>query len=232
MQYKELRERVCAANLEISANGLAILTWGNASEADREAGVFAIKPSGVDYTELTPDKIPVLSIESGEQVYGDLRPSSDTATHAELFRAFEDIGGVVHTHSTCATSWAQAYKSIACFGTTHADHFYGEIPCTDPLSEEDVRGDYERNTGRVIVEFFKTAGLDAAAVPAVLVGGHGPFAWGGDAAKAVEAALVLENVAKMALQTLQINPASQPVGKYLLDRHYFRKHGENAYYGN
>ena len=232
MEFESLRERVCAANLEISRTGLAILTWGNASEADRDAGVFAIKPSGVDYSVLTPEKVVVVSIDSGERVAGDLRPSSDTATHAELYRSFPGIGGVVHTHSAYATSWAQSYRSIPCFGTTHADNFYGEVPCTPALSLEDVEGDYERNTGRVIVNHFNKYKLDAEAVPAVLVGGHGPFTWGRDAAKAVEAAMVLENVAMMALRTIMLNPEAGPIDQFLQDRHFYRKHGKDAYYGN
>jgi len=231
MSYSELRERVCAANLEISRMKLAILTWGNASEVDRDAGVFAIKPSGVDYDELTPDEISVVDLNSGEQVGGVLKPSSDAPTHLELYRSFNDIGGVVHTHSEWATSWAQAYCSIPCLGTTHADHFYGAVPCTRPLQRMEVENDYETNTGKVIAEHFTANNLKQGTIPAVLVGGHGPFTWGGNAKEAVTAAIVLEAVAKMAAATLSLNPAAEPVGQFLLDKHYLRKHGSGAYYG-
>ncbi len=232
MSYGELRERVCRANLEIKQLNLAILTWGNASEVDRDAGVFAIKPSGIDYDELTPEEISVVDLASGEQVAGVLKPSSDTRTHLQLYRAFENIGGIVHTHSVYATSWAQAYKPIPCLGTTHADHFYGEVPCTRALSKSEINGDYEYNTGEVILEHFKKNGIDSAEMPAVLVGGHGPFTWGGSAKDAVAASLVLETVAKMAITTFDINPDAKPIDDFLLDKHYLRKHGSNAYYGN
>jgi L-ribulose-5-phosphate 4-epimerase len=231
MKYRELRERVCAANLEISRMELAILTWGNASEVDREEGVFAIKPSGVDYSELTPEEIAVVDLESGEQVYGLLKPSSDTATHWELYRAFGSIGGVVHTHSECATAWAQAFCPIPCFGTTHADYFHGAVPCTRPLTQAEVEGEYELNTGRVIAAHFAANNIDAASMPAVLAGGHGPFTWGHDAMDAVHTAAVLETVAKMASTAQAINSDTEPLSQYLLDKHFFRKHGENAYYG-
>jgi L-ribulose-5-phosphate 4-epimerase len=232
MSYDELRERVCRANLEIKQMNLAILTWGNASEVDRDAGVFAIKPSGIDYDELTPEEISVVELESGDQVAGVLKPSSDTRTHLQLYRAFDNVGGIVHTHSEYATAWAQAYNSIPCLGTTHADHFYGDIPCTRALSQSEVGGDYEYNTGEVILEHFRENVINATEMPAVLVGGHGPFTWGGSAKDAVAASLVLETVAKMALTTFGINPNVKPIDDFLLDKHYLRKHGSNAYYGN
>jgi L-ribulose-5-phosphate 4-epimerase len=210
---------------------LAILTWGNASEVDREAGVFAIKPSGVDYDELTPEEISVVDLNSGEQVGGVLKPSSDTPTHLELYRSFSDIGGVVHTHSEAATSWAQAYCSIPCLGTTHADHFYGAVPCTRPLQRMEVETDYESNTGKVIAEHFAENNLNPAEIPGVLVGGHGPFTWGAGAMGAVTSAIVLEAVAKMAAATLSLNHTAEPVEQFLLDKHYLRKHGSDAYYG-
>ncbi len=232
MSYDGLRERVCAANLEISRMKLSILTWGNASEVDRRAGVFAIKPSGVDYDSLTPDEISVVDIGSGKQVTGVLKPSSDTETHLQLYNKFPDIGGIVHTHSECATAWAQAYRDIPCLGTTHADVFYGSVPCTRPLTEEEVKGDYELNTGRVIVGHFKDNGLNPAERPGVLVGGHGPFTWGVNAMDAVTNAIMLEALAKMAATTLSLNPKTKALEDYLLDRHYLRKHGSDAYYGN
>ena len=232
MSYDELRERVCNANLEIKRMKLAVLTWGNASEVDRDAGVFAIKPSGIDYDELTPEEISVVDIVSGGQVGGVLKPSSDTRTHLQLYRAFETVGGIVHTHSVHATAWAQAYKSIPCLGTTHADHFYGDVPCTRALSQSEVDGDYEYNTGEVILEHFRENCIDASEMPAVLVGGHGPFAWGGSAKDAVATSIVLETVAQMAGVTFGINSNAKPIDDFLLDKHYLRKHGSNAYYGN
>ena len=232
MSYDALRERVCVANLEISRMNLSILTWGNASEVDRNAGVFAIKPSGVDYDSLTPDEISVVDLGSGKQVTGVLKPSSDTDTHLHLYRKFLDIGGIVHTHSECATAWAQAYRDIPCLGTTHADIFYGSVPCTRPLTQDEVKGDYELNTGRVIVGHFRDNEIKPTERPGVLVGGHGPFTWGANAMDAVTNAIALEAIAKMAAVTLRLNSEVKPVDNYLLDRHYLRKHGSDAYYGN
>lgn len=231
MKYDALKARVCAANKEISRTGLAILTWGNASEVDRAAGVFAIKPSGVDYNSLTPDDIVIVSLETGEKVEGALNPSSDTPTHWWLFRSFPSLGGIVHTHSAQATAWAQAMRDIPTFGTTHADYFYGDVPCTRELTKEEVSTDYELNTGKVIVEHFKKNKIDSAQIPAVLVASHAPFVWGKNAAKAVENGIVLEAVAGMAFNSLALNPSLQAVPQYLLDKHFLRKHGATAYYG-
>jgi len=228
MDFRELRERVYEANMALPAHGLVVLTWGNASELDRERGVFAIKPSGVAYEELTPASMVICDLE-GNVVEGDLRPSSDMPTHAELYRSFESVGGVVHTHSSWAVSWAQAGRSIPCYGTTHADYFFGSIPCVRGLTKEEVDGAYELNTGKVIVEGFE--GIDPVAVPGVLVRNHGPFAWGKDAAQAVYHAVVLEEVAKMATRTEMVKMDVEPAPQYLQDRHFLRKHGPNAYYG-
>ena len=230
-EYMELKQRVCAANREISRTGLAILTWGHVSEVDRDAGVFAIKPSGVAYDDLSPDDIVLVSIDTGEKLQGKLAPSSDSATHAEIYRSFGAVGGVVHTHSHFGTAWAQAQREIPCYGTTHADTFFGPVPVTRMLSEQEVKDAYEVNTGKVIVERFHDGGLDPIAVPGVLVAGHAPFAWGQTAAGALENALVLEEVARMALHTLAVAPATEAVPQYLLDKHYLRKHGKDAYYG-
>lgn len=231
MSYRLLREQVCAVNKEISRSGLAILTWGNASGVDREAGVMAIKPSGVDYHLLRPEDIVLVSLVSGKVVDGNLRPSSDSPTHLELYRRFPALGGVVHTHSHYGTVFAQAGRAIPCLGTTHADNFYGTIPVTRPLTAEEVQHDYELNTGRVIVDHFRRANLDPAQVPGVLVTSHAPFAWGKTPERALESAVVLEAVARMALQTLQLAPDVQPIPQYLLDKHFLRKHGSGAYYG-
>ena len=231
MNYKVLRERVCAANRELNRVQLAILTWGNASEVDREVGVFAIKPSGVEYDQLTPEAIPVLSLETGEKIEGSLNPSSDTPTHLHLYRAFPKIGGIVHTHSPVATAWAQAQREIPCYGTTHADTFYGAIPCTRPLTQAEVELDYELNTGRVIDEHFISAALDPNKVPGVLVSAHAPFTWGATAMKAVINGRILEEVAKMAAATEGLNPKVGQVDQFLLNKHYLRKHGDGAYYG-
>ena len=231
MGYEALKEKVCVANKEINRVLLAILTWGNASEVDREAGVFAIKPSGVDYDEMTPDNIPIVSLETGEKIEGEMNPSSDTATHWHLYRAFPDIGGIVHTHSPYATAWAQAHREIPCLGTTHADTFYGSVPCTRPLTQEEIEREYELNTGKVIEEHFVNNGLKAAELPGVLVSSHAPFTWGANAMKAVVNGRVLEEVAKMAATTFSLNPNIGSVDQFLLDKHYLRKHGANAYYG-
>jgi len=226
--YEELRKAVCEANLELPRRNLVIYSWGNVSGIDRAAGVVAIKPSGVAYEELTPEKLVVLDL-AGRVVQGDLRPSSDTPTHLELYRSWPGIGGVCHTHSYYATTWAQACRGIPCFGTTHADNFYGEVPVTKRLTEEEIAGDYELNTGKVIVR--RLAGTDPLQLPAALVAQHGPFTWGTTAARAVAYAAVLEQVAGMALGAVALNPTVGPIGQALLDKHYLRKHGAGAYYG-
>jgi L-ribulose-5-phosphate 4-epimerase len=231
MKYQSLKERVQRANLALVEAGLVILTWGNASGADRDAGVVAIKPSGVPYDRLGVDDIVVLSIKTGEIVEGSTRPSSDTATHLHLYREFPAIGGVMHSHSTYGTSFAQAMREIPCFGTTHADNFYGSIPVTRPMMDAEINQDYELNTGRVIVERFKKGGIDPEQVPGVLVASHGPFAWGLTVEKAVENAIVLEFSARMALNSLALSPGLSPISRTLLDKHFFRKHGPKATYG-
>lgn len=231
MTYPELRHAVWHANMEISRTGLAMLTWGNASGVDRDAEIVIIKPSGVDYATLTPEQLVVVDLASGKVVEGKLRPSSDTPTHLELYRQFPAAGGVVHTHSHFATVWAQAGQEIPCYGTTHADTFYGSIPLTRQLTPEEVTSDYELNTGRVIVERFTTGKLYPAHVPGVLVAGHAPFAWGPSPAKALENALVLEEVARMAFHTRALNPTAPLLPQYVLDKHFLRKHGATAYYG-
>ena len=227
---EELRRQVWAANRDLPRRGLVTLTWGNVSGIDRASGLVVIKPSGVEYDELTPENLVVVDLD-GHVVEGTLRPSSDTATHLELYKAFPAVGGIVHTHSTHATAWAQARRDLPCYGTTHADTFYGPVPCTRQLTPAEVQTDYEKHTGTVIVETFRERGIDAAAVPGVLCACHGPFTWGGDAAKAVENAVILEEVARMALLTRQVDPAAVPAPQYLLDKHYHRKHGPGAYYG-
>ena len=231
MAYDTLKEAVWQANLDIVRAGLVVLTWGNASGADRAAGVMAIKPSGVGYDAMKPDDMVVLSLATGEVVEGRLRPSSDTPTHLYLYRQFEAIGGVIHTHSSHAVSWAQAERELPCLGTTHADHFYGAIPVTRRMHEREIREAYEHNTGVVIVERFRQGGIDPEAIPGVLVAGHGPFAWGPSPRKAVENAIVLESVARMALATYALNPEARPIDRALLDKHFLRKHGTGAYYG-
>lgn len=228
MQSGQLREHVCAANLELARRGLVTYTWGNVSGIDRAAGLVAIKPSGVKYENLTPDAIVLVSVD-GEVVDGAMRPSSDTPTHLELYRAFAGIGGVVHTHSPHATMFAQACRPLPCLGTTHADHFRGDVPVTRALSESEVAGPYEANTGQVIIECFQ--GRDPLHCPAVLVANHGPFTWGEDCHAAVTNSVVLEAVAHMAMGSLQLSPRQPPVHDYLRERHFLRKHGSNAYYG-
>ncbi|MCD8372896.1 MAG: L-ribulose-5-phosphate 4-epimerase [Clostridia bacterium] len=225
---EELKKIVFEENLKLVKHGLVVLTWGNVSGIDRQKGLVAIKPSGVPYESMTAEDMVVVDME-GNVVEGRYKPSSDTPTHLYLYKNFKDIGGVVHTHSLSATSWSQAGQAIPAYGTTHADCFYGEVPCTRKLTKEEIEEAYELNTGKVIVETF--ADKDYMAVPAVLVKNHGPFTWGATPEKAVENAVTLEAVAQMAINTLSINPAAVPVEKYLLDKHYFRKHGKNAYYG-
>lgn len=224
---EELKKRVCESNLALVRQGLVILTWGNVSGIDREKGLVVIKPSGVSYDSMKIEDMVVVDL-SGNVVEGKYRPSSDTPTHLFLYKKFTNIGGVVHTHSTYATAWAQAGKAIPAYGTTHADAFYGEVPCTRALYKDEVEKDYELNTGKVIAETFKEN--DPVAVPAILVKNHGPFAWGATPEKAVENAVTLEAVAHMAIETERINPTAR-IDRYLLDKHYFRKHGKNAYYG-
>lgn len=228
MSYRELQEECYEANVRLPQIGLVDLTFGNVSVIDRSLGVIAIKPSGVDYAKLTPEEMVLLDME-GKVVQGRYRPSSDAPTHRRLFLGFANIRSVVHTHSRNAVAFAQAGKAIPCLGTTHADYFYGEVPVTRTLSPEEVLGEYEWETGNAIVERF--AGLDPDTVPAVLVKSHGPFTWGSSGAKAVENAFALEIIAEMTMKTLQLNPAAEPIPQYLLDKHFFRKHGANAYYG-
>jgi L-ribulose-5-phosphate 4-epimerase len=224
---EELKKEVWQTNLDLVKHGLVLFTWGNASAIDRERGLVVIKPSGVSYDEMKPEDMVVVDLE-GRVVEGRLKPSSDTPTHLVLYKAFGAIGGVVHTHSTYATAWAQAGRDIPNLGTTHADYFGGDIPCTADMTREEVEGDYERETGEVIVRRF--AGIDPVHVPGVLVKNHGPFSWGKDAAEAVYHAAVMEEVAKMAAVTLGINPQAT-MNPHLVEKHFSRKHGPGAYYG-
>jgi L-ribulose-5-phosphate 4-epimerase len=225
---EQLKEQVLEANLEIVRRGLVLYTWGNASGIDRASGLIAIKPSGVPYAEMKASDIVVAGLD-GKVVEGKLRPSSDLDTHLALYRAFPEVGGVVHTHSRVATVWAQAGREIPCLGTTHADYFYGSIPLAGPLTAEEVRGDYELNTGLAIVRKFM--GIDPMSMPAVLVAGHAPFTWGKDVAQAAHNAVVLEEVAELAWRTCTLNPGVRPIAQEVLDKHFKRKHGPNAYYG-
>lgn len=225
-----LKREVYEANMELPRRGLVTYTWGNVSGIDREAGLFVIKPSGVDYDKLMPNDMAVMDLE-GNRVEGRYNPSSDTATHLELYKAFPTIGGIVHTHSPHATAWAQAGRALPCYGTTHADYFYGDIPCARCLTAEEIVEAYEKNTGLVIIETFRALGLDPAYVPAVLCKHHGPFAWGKSAAEAVHSAVVLEEIAKMNFMTEVINPRVERAPQYMQDKHFLRKHGPNAYYG-
>jgi L-ribulose-5-phosphate 4-epimerase len=229
--FEELRERVVAANRALVDAGLVVLTFGNASAADRDAGVVAIKPSGVAYEELRPDDVPVLDLESGEIVSGTQRPSSDTPTHLALYRAFAGIGGVVHTHSPFATAWAQARRDLPCLGTAHADHFHGAVPVTRPLSAAEIAGDYEERTGAVILEAFAERGLEPLDMPAALVASHGPFVWATDVESAVENALALEAVAASAYRSVVLAGGLESISAELTDKHFSRKHGPAAYYG-
>lgn len=226
----ELRERVLAANLELVESGLVMGTFGNVSGVDREAGLFVIKPSGVPYRELAPEHMVPVSLETGEVLEGDLRPSSDTPTHLELYRAFP-CGGIAHTHSEHATALAQARLPVRCMGTTHADHFRGDVPVTREMTREEVEGAYERETGLVIVERFRDGGIDPEEVSAVLVANHGPFTWGKDSHGAVKASRVLELLARMEIMVRSVAPDAARPADYLIDRHYLRKHGSDAYYG-
>ncbi|KFK97623.1 MULTISPECIES: L-ribulose-5-phosphate 4-epimerase [unclassified Serratia (in: enterobacteria)] len=226
----ELKQQVLAANLSLPGYGLVTFTWGNVSAIDRQRGLVVIKPSGIAYEEMTLDDLVVVDLDGVVQE-GRRKPSSDTDTHLALYRAFPHIGGVVHTHSRNATIWAQAGQPIPALGTTHADYFYGDIPCTRPMSEAEIAGDYERETGNVIVEAFQLADRDPLQVPGVLVYSHGPFAWGKTAADAVHNAVVMEEVAAMAMATRQLAPAATAMQPVLLDKHFLRKHGKNAYYG-
>lgn len=227
---EELKKVVFKANLDLVKNNLVVLTWGNVSGIDREKGLVVIKPSGVSYDDMKACDMVVVDLE-GNVVEGNLRPSSDTITHIELYKKYPDLGGVVHTHSTFATSWAQAKRDIPSYGTTHADTFYGSVPCTRKLSNEEIKTEYERNTGFVIIETLENRNIEALSVPGIIVGSHGPFSWGETPSKAVSNAVVLEEVAKMALITENLNKDITHIDKELQDKHYFRKHGANAYYG-
>ena len=226
-----LKQQVYEANMELPRRGLVTYTWGNVSGIDRASGLVVIKPSGVEYEELTLDKMVVVDLQTGTIVEGSLNPSSDTKTHLELYKAFPALGGIVHTHSPFAVAWAQAGRDIPCYGTTHADYFYGPVPCARHLTAAELEEDYEKNTGKVIIETFQNRNIDPVAVPAVICHSHGPFTWGKDAAQAVYHAVMLEEVAKMALFTRQIDPAAAPAPQSMQDKHYLRKHGPNAYYG-
>lgn len=228
---KHLKQQVYEANMELPRRGLVTYTWGNVSGIDRSRGLVVIKPSGVAYEDLRPADLVVVDLDTGVVVEGDLNPSSDTRTHLELYRAFPALGGIVHTHSPYAVAWAQAGRDIPCYGTTHADYFYGPVPCARQLSTAELESDYEGNTGKVIVETFRTRNIDPVAVPGVICRSHGPFTWGKDAAQAVYHAVVLEEVARMALFTRQVDPNAAPAPQNLQDKHYLRKHGPHAYYG-
>lgn len=225
---EQLKKEVYEANMLLPKYGLVTFTWGNVSAIDRESGLFVIKPSGVDYDKLTPEDMVVMDL-NGNKAEGRYNPSSDTATHLELYKAFPEMGGIVHTHSSWATSWAQAGRGIPCYGTTHADYIYGEVPCVRCLTKEEIDEAYEKNTGLLIVEHFK--GKKYMASPAVLCKNHGPFTWGKSAHDAVHNAVVLEEVAKMAARCEMLNPENKPAPQALQDKHYYRKHGADAYYG-
>lgn len=227
---ENLKKQVCEANLELFRRGVVIYTWGNVSGIDRDKGLVVIKPSGVNYDDMKPEDMVVVDLKTEDRIEGEYKPSSDTATHLELYRAFPSIGGITHTHSVNAVAFAQAGMDIPPLGTTHADYFYGAIPCTRELSQIEVENAYELNTGKVIVECVKERRIDPMAIPGVVVMNHGPFAWGKDAAASVYHAVVMESVAEMDLKTLQLNPKAR-IAQYMLDKHYYRKHGTHAYYG-
>lgn len=227
---KKLKKAVYEANMELPKRGLVTYTWGNVSGIDRQSGLMVIKPSGVEYEELTPEDLVVVDL-NGNKVDGSLNPSSDTRTHLELYKAFPQLGGIVHTHSPYAVGWAQAGEDIPCYGTTHADYFYGPIPCARHLTQEEIDEDYEKNTGTVIIEAFNRRRLDPVAVPGVICRSHGPFTWGKDPAQAVYHAVVLEEVAKMAALTRLVKPNAAPAPEHVVYKHYMRKHGPDAYYG-
>lgn len=225
---EKTKENVLKANLMLPKYNLVTFTWGNVSEIDRDKNLIVIKPSGVEYDEMTTEKMVVLNL-NGKVVEGKLRPSSDTATHLELYKSFPNIGGIVHTHSPWATIWAQAGEGIPCYGTTHADHFYGKVPCTRKIRESEIRNEYEKETGKVIVETFEK--ISPEDIKAVLVNSHGPFVWGENAQQAVKNSVVLEEVAKMAYHTIQLDNEKKSINSTLLDKHFLRKHGKNSYYG-
>lgn len=227
---EEMKKRVCDANLDLVAKGVVIYTWGNVSEIDRENGLVVIKPSGVNYATMSADDMVVVDLESGKVLEGKWKPSSDTPTHLELYRAFPEIGGITHTHSVNAVAFAQAGLNIPALGTTHADYFYGDIPCTRELTKNEVETAYEANTGKVIVETIKQKGYDVMSIPGIVVKNHGPFTWGKNAAESVYNAVVMDKVAEMNIKTMLLNPQSS-MKQYVLDKHYLRKHGKNAYYG-
>jgi len=227
---EELKKEVFEANIALVKNNLVVLTWGNVSGIDRGKGLIVIKPSGVSYDNMKEEDMVVVDLE-GNIVEGKLRPSSDTATHIELYKKYPNLGGIVHTHSTFATSWAQAKRDIPSYGTTHADTFYGSVPCTRKLTNDEIKSDYEKNTGFVIIETLESRNIEILSVPGIIVGSHGPFSWGETPSKAVSNAVVLEEVSKMALITENLNSDITPIDKELQDKHYFRKHGKNAYYG-
>lgn len=226
----ELRTKVCEANLELVRRGVVIYTWGNVSEIDRTKGLVVIKPSGVSYDNMCPEDMVLVDLNTGETVEGRYNPSSDTATHLEIYRSFPEVGGITHTHSVNAVAFAQAGIDIPALGTTHADYYYGAIPCTRELTKDEVEEAYELNTGKVIVECFHDRRINPMAVPGVVVKNHGPFTWGKDAAESVYHAVVMDTIAEMNLKTLQLNPKAM-MQQYILDKHYMRKHGPNAYYG-
>ena len=226
----DLKEKVCKANLELVKRGVVIYTWGNVSEIDRSTGLVVIKPSGISYEQMNPEDMVVVDVDTGKIVDGCYKPSSDTPTHLEIYRSFPEVGGITHTHSVNAVAFAQAGMDIPALGTTQADYFYGSIPCTRELSKEEVEEAYELNTGKVIVECFKDRRLSPTAIPGVIVKNHGPFSWGKDAADSVYHAVVIDIVAEMNIKTLQLNPKAS-MQQYVLDKHYSRKHGPNAYYG-
>lgn len=227
---EKLKEKVCKANIELVKKGIVIYTWGNVSEIDRKSNLVVIKPSGIDYGIMQPDDMVVVDLKTGKVIEGKWKPSSDTPTHLELYKAFLDIGGITHTHSINAVAFAQAGMDIKALGTTHADYFYGDISCTRSLTKEEVISAYEINTGKVIIETIKNKCYDSMNIPGIIVRNHGPFAWGSDALESVHNAVVMETIAEMNIKTLLLNKESK-MQQYILDKHYNRKHGKNAYYG-